>query len=671
MNYNKYFKIMCMSAAVVTAATGCASNTSADISVSSSETFGKEEGSLSYDDMFTDTDFDSSYDENTAEKITLSDKSVFITKGGTYILSGNLAEGQITVDTDDEVHLVFNGVNINCDSGAALYVKNAKKVYVTFAEGSENTLSNTENFAPENEKIDAVIYSKDDIAFNGNGSLTINALSGHAIAANDNLVITGGKYTINSAKKGISANDSIRIANGDFTITSSADGIHAENTEDETLGFVYIADGTFNITSEQDGISASGILQTDGGEFNITTGGGYENSQKKHEETPPMGEGHFGRGNGERPQKPNNGSQSADVKDNRQTADGNTGEPPQMPEGENLPENNGEKPETPSNTENSSEPDKNADSSASADNTSSDEETTVSQKAVKAEGKIIINDGSFNINSCDDSVHSNSDVSVIGGTFTLSSGDDGFHADETLKIDGAEIAIDTCYEGLEGHFVEIADGNITINSTDDGINSAGGNDQSGFGGPIGKDNFTETEDTPKITISGGTINIKADGDGIDSNGSVYISGGETYVYCSHGGDSAIDYDGKGVITGGTFAGWGISGMEENFSTDSTQCAAMITLDRNATGEFVLKNSDGNEVFSFTPEEEYGYVMISTPDMNKGESYTLSVGENDTEFEMSDIVYSNTQRTGGGMHGTMGGKRPDEAVNNEKNTSQEN
>ena len=136
MNYNKYFKIMCMSAAVVTAATGCASNTSADISVSSSETFGKEEGSLSYDDMFTDTDFDSSYDENTAEKITLSDKSVSITKGGTYILSGNLAEGQITVDTDDEVHLVFNGVNINCDSGAALYVKNAKKVYVTFAEGS-------------------------------------------------------------------------------------------------------------------------------------------------------------------------------------------------------------------------------------------------------------------------------------------------------------------------------------------------------------------------------------------------------------------------------------------------------------------------------------------------------------------------------------------------------
>ncbi len=188
---------------------------------------------------------------------------------------------------------------------------------------------------------------------------------------------------------------------------------------------------------------------------------------------------------------------------------------------------------------------------------------------------------------------------------------------------------------------------------------------------MGGDNFTETEDTPKITISGGTINIKADGDGIDSNGSVYISGGKTYVYCSHGGDSALDYDGNGVITGGTFVGWGISGMEENFGSSSTQCAAMITLDQNATGEFVLEDSDGNEVFSFTPEEEYGYVMISTPDMNKGDSYTLSAGGNDTEFEMSDIVYSNKQRTGGGMHGTMNGKRPDEAVNNEENTSQEN
>ena len=663
MNYNKYLKIMCMSAAVVTAATGCASNTSADISVSSSETLGKEEGSLSYEDMFTDADFDNSYDESTAEKITLSDESVSITKGGTYILSGNLAEGQITVGTDDEVHLVFNGVNINCDSSAALYVKNAKKVYVTLAEGSENTLSNTENFASENEKIDAVIYSKDDITFNGKGSLTINALSGHGIAAKDNLVITEGKYTINSAKKGISANDSIRIADGEFTITSSADSIHAENSDDETLGFVYIAKGTFDITSEKDGISASGVLQTDGGEFNITTGGGYENSQKKHEKTPPMGG--FGGGNGERPQRPNDSFNPSDMKENGQSADGTTGEHPQMPEGENPPENNGERPKMPSNTEKSSEPNENADSS------SSEEETTVSQKAIKADGKIIINDGSFNINSCDDSVHSNSNISVIGGTFTLSSGDDGFHADETLKIDGAQIAIDTCYEGLEGHFVEISDGNITISSTDDGINAAGGNDQSGFGGPMGGDNFTETEDTPKITISGGTINIKADGDGIDSNGSVYISGGKTYVYCSHGGDSALDYDGNGVITGGTFVGWGISGMEENFGSSSTQCAAMITLDRNATGEFVLKNSDGNEVFSFTPEEEYGYVMISTPDMNKGDSYTLSAGENDTEFEMSDIVYSNKQRTGGGMHGTMNGKRPDEAVNNEENTSQEN
>ena len=64
-------------------------------------------------------------------------------------------------------------------------------------------------------------------------------------------------------------------------------------------------------------------------------------------------------------------------------------------------------------------------------------------------------------------------------------------------------------------------------------------------------------------------------------------------------------------------------------------------------------------------------MISTPDMNKGDSYTLSAGGNDMEFEMSDIVYSNKQRTGGGMHGTMNGKRPDEAVNNEENTSQEN
>ena len=90
------------------------------------------------------------------------------------------------------------------------------------------------------------------------------------------------------------------------------------------------------------------------------------------------------------------------------------------------------------------------------------------------------------------------------------------HADEANRVYGGEITIETCYEGIEGQNVEISGGTIDITASDDGLNAAGGNDQSGMGG-FGGDMFSADEDA-WITISGGTVTIDATGDGIDSNG---------------------------------------------------------------------------------------------------------------------------------------------------------
>lgn len=153
----------------------------------------------------------------------------------------------------------------------------------------ENTLSNGGTFiAIDDNNIDSVIFSKQDLTLNGSGSLTVTSPAGHGIVSNDDLVITGGTYTITSASHGLKANDSVRIT-GETAVTIDAekDGIHAENSDDASLGFVYISNGTMNIEAEGDGISAGAYMQIEDGTFQILAGGGSENGS--HESSDSWG----------------------------------------------------------------------------------------------------------------------------------------------------------------------------------------------------------------------------------------------------------------------------------------------------------------------------------------------------------------------------------------------
>ena len=402
--------------------------------------------------------------------VTIKNNIININYSGIYELSGTLTDGKIIINIKDEgsVKLILNNVNIT-SSTLPLYIENTKDTTIILKDDTINTLIDSN----KNRDEDGVIYSKDDLIFEGLGTLNITSNYLDGIVSKDTLTIKEGTYNITSVDDAIRGKDYVEISNGIFNITSKGDGIKSTNTDDTSLGYIKIENGTFN----------------------ITTGGGSINYSSN-----------------------------------------NSG----------MWNNN-----------------------TSATN-------TVSAKAIKSTN-IIINNGTYTLDSSDDSLHSNDTITINNGTFSISSGDDGIHADTSIAIKNGTINITKSYEGIESANITIEDGSIHIVSTDDGINVAGGNDSSSMGRP-GANNITSNTNQ-YLTINGGYIYVDTAGDGLDSNGSIYINGGTTIVNGpTNDGNGALDYDSECVIKGGTLISAGSSGMLQSASTNSDNYTMTIVFD---------------------------------------------------------------------------------------------
>lgn len=461
------------------------------------------------DEVFSNRDFKTEYEENCAyielngtfatcqsNAVEIKGTIITIKDEGTYVVSGALDNGMIIVDSEDtdKTQIVLNGVSIHNDIFAAIYIKQSDKVFLTLEEGTENILSSGDSFEViDEEEIDGVIYSKDDLTLNGKGSLSIKSPGGHGIVSKDDLIITGGNYVIDATSHGLSANDMLGIADGNFMIASGEDSVHCDMN-------IYIENGTFEINAK----------------------------------------------------------------------------------------------------------------------------------------------------------------------------DDAIHADETLLVSGGKINITNSYEGLEALDIKVSGGDILIVASDDGLNAAGGTDSSGFGG-MGNDQFGGPGGRPEgeqggrpsghggapggqensdgqgnqggfggmnsgssdgsILITGGNLSIKAYGDGIDANGTLEITGGSVIVCGPTQGDTAtLDYDVSGIISGGTFIGTGGQMMAQTFS-DSEQGVIGVQVGNQQAGTLItLTDSSGNVVISHEPELPFAIVILSSPEIQKGETYTITVGELSGDFE---------------------------------------
>lgn len=252
--------------------------------------------------QFSDRDLEGTYDESAAiaiqlngdsavcdsDAVTIEDGQIIIGAEGVYLLSGTLTDGQIVVNAGetDKVQLVLAGADITSSTSAAIYALEADKVFVTLAEGTENTLTNGgEYVAIDDNNIDAVIFAKTDLTLNGSGSLAINAQAGHGVVSKDELTITGGTFQLytgeGSASVEMTSSDAGQMGGGPWGngTVASADAAAAATEEDSVSqkgikgeSTYTINGGMFTIDSADDCLHAGGAMTLAAGEFTLSSG---------------------------------------------------------------------------------------------------------------------------------------------------------------------------------------------------------------------------------------------------------------------------------------------------------------------------------------------------------------------------------------------------------------
>ena len=629
--YSKYsfhrrltLRLLCIALCACMALNGCSSTSLPDDTLSSEQEEMDDSVSSSEDSAYTYSDYelDDSFDRQSAASITLSgstaqsngsgvsinNATVTISKEGCYLINGELEDGQIIVDAgdSDKVQLVLDNASIHCSTGSAILVRNADKVKVTLAADSENELSDGTEYQTDDDNPDAALFSKDDLVINGSGSLTVQGNYKHGIAGNDDLVITGGRLTVNSLSHALRGKDSVAILDGTFVLTSQKDGIQASNTEDSTKGWVQIDGGNFTIQSSGDGIQAETNLSIYDGSFTITSGGGAVNGA---DHTENRGGG-FGRPGGNRPDSAN-GQTSPEM-------------PSQPAEGGQTPS---EMPSQPAEGEQSSSGNESDyselifDPDDFDDTSTDDSDTTVSTKGIKAGNALLIQQGTFVIDSADDAIHSNYSVTIDGGSFQLSSGDDGIHAEAYLNINGGTTTIAESYEGLEAAQIHISGGTTQVFSSDDGLNATGGSSFELVDGLLVLKDISSSDTEQTFGGRGGMFEV-------EDNCDITISGGTVLVFgSSSGGEGALDYTGSSSISGGTLVALGSSGMAQSMEPDDSHATLMVTWDevQPAGTRLTLCTQQGEILCSLQSTNSFQTAVISTDSLSAGQEVSLYTG----------------------------------------------
>lgn len=269
---------------------------------------------------------------------------------------------------------------------------------------------------------------------------------------------------------------------------------------------------------------------------------------------------------------------------------------------------------------------------------------------IGAKDTLKIAGGRIDVYAANHGIKGNDALAVYGGQLTVTATGDGLKSDTFVAVLDGDVQIGNCEEGLEAETVLVYGGTLDLTASDDGINAS-----------------TDGTNTPQLYFMGGNVTVRAEGDGIDSNGSIYMSGGQVTVYGpSRRDNGALDYDREFILTGGTLAAFGTGGMEQNVSTADSQVSVLVDFQESqkAGTTVILRDNAGNIRYQGTGEKDFQTVVISVPEMVVGSEYTVEAGELTISFTPQDtITYVNREgiqeaaamRSGRGGSGNRGGR----------------
>lgn len=565
-----------------------------------------------------------------------------ITAPGTYTIhseEGATTDGLIDVKFSDDtmtgtVHLILDGVRLtsgnntapDSDTGLITIKSNVTKAVITVADGSENTLTDTGATGVDADDNTSTTYTagivckKTPLTINGKGTLNITSTNGNGIKCTDDLKIidttvkVSGPSDAAAGHNGITGKTGLSLKNAAVTIHSNQDGL--KTTLDET-----------DVAADSS-LAELGNMEIDGGTIDIVSENGDAISVYRTLYLNPIT------------------LQVTTKNAAASTADGSykgikAGTTIYIPE--------------------------------TAGTITADTTATYSSSRVQRDSNDPV---------ADDSIHCDGYIRIDGGILTLSSGDDGIHSDSGLVVNGGTIVVKESYEGLESGDITVNGGNITVTSKDDGFNAAGGSNStaSSSGSQFPGDNFNKGDSSSntqyQIIINGGTINVNAEGDGIDSNGNIFFKGGTVIVNGpTNGGNGALDYGDSSdcvcEISGGTLIAAGAVGMDAAPTSGSSQPAVNVRLSssQSAGTYVVLKDSSGNTVLTAQPSKTFQSVVMSCEALKLGSTYTVYYGKDLSSLTQGDSVtftsasMSTGSSSGGGWNpggnpgGNQGGNRP--------------
>lgn len=522
--------------------------------------------------------------------VDIENNIVKITKGGTYSISGTLSEGQIVIEATklDKVYIVLNGVNITNSKGAAIYIKEADKAVIAMEDNTDNYLTDGKTYAFEDENKDepnGTIFSKTDLVFIGNGSLTVNGNYDRGIVGKDDLQIENGNITVNSVGDGIRGRDSIVVTGGDIVINSGGDGMQSNNDENTEKGYVLIEGGNINITSNEDGIQGENNVYVRNGEIKINSGGGSDNNNSHKNQGP-------GENMGRNQEISNTSSELLEESASSKGIKANTGI---IIEGGILNIN-------------------------SCDD------------SLHTNDSLIIDGGALEIQSGDDGIHSDNTLEINGGNINVSKSYEGIES-ESITINDGEIYVTSSDDGINASGSSTSEemtppsGNNTPDSSQNSDGTSSKMQGTGQGAGSGMPGIGESSGTGVLTINGGFITVDASGDGIDVNGCATMTGGTVIVNGpENNGNGALDYDGTFEVSGGVLIAAGSTGMAQAPSDGSSINSIKLTLSSQSAENIVrIEDEDGNEIVTFAPAKQYASIVIASSEFETGSTYNVYVG----------------------------------------------